>query len=67
VRKALTILAIAATISGCSGMVKKKQALEQEAISTAISLCRQFGHAEGTIEFTRCAEQRYMEVLTRRQ
>jgi hypothetical protein len=63
VRKALTIIALTATIGGCADLVKRKQALEQEAVSTAITLCKKFGHQQDTPAFTRCAEQRFDEYM----
>jgi len=62
-KKTLTILALAATLSGCADLVKRKQVLEQEAVSTAITLCKKFGHQQDTPAFTRCAEQRFDEYM----
>lgn len=42
---------------------KEKFSLEQRAITSAISLCKKFGHKEDTKEFTRCAEARYDEFM----
>jgi hypothetical protein len=64
-RKQITILAIAASLSGCAdmGFGKRGQAIEQEAASTAISLCKKFGHKPETKAFTLCAEQRFDEYM----
>ena len=62
-RETLTIIALTATIGGCADLVKRKQALEQEAVSTAITLCKKFGHQQDTPAFTRCAEQRFDEYM----
>lgn len=54
-------------ISGCAAgfqlSPKEKFSLEQRAITNAISLCKKFGHKENTVDFTRCAEQRYDEYM----
>jgi len=60
--RALTILALTATIGGCAGMVKT-QTLEQEAIDTAISLCKRFGHQPDTEQFIACAEKRFDDYM----
>lgn len=67
--KSATILALAATLSGCADMVttKRGQPLEQEAVSTAISLCKKFGHKPNTKEYTICVETRYDEVILNRR
>jgi hypothetical protein len=61
--KAVTLFVILTTLMGCADLVKRKQALEQEAVSTAITLCKKFGHQQDTPAFTRCAEQRFDEYM----
>jgi len=63
-KKTLAILLLAATIGGCSGMVSmNRQTLEQEAIDTAISLCKRFGHQPDTEQFIACAEKRFDDYM----
>jgi hypothetical protein len=63
VPKIATILVASVLLSGCADWAKRKQALEQEAVSTAITLCKKFGHQQDTPAFTRCAEQRFDEYM----
>ena len=56
------IIALAATIGGCADLVKT-QTLEQEAIDTAISLCKRFGHQPDTEQFIACAEKRFDDYM----
>ena len=67
--KAITTLAMAATISGCSGMIDlpKKRTLEQEAINVAVQLCKKFGHQPETKEFVECAENHFDEYINHRR
>lgn len=68
-KKALTIIALAATLSGCVDMVQmpKKRTLEQEAINVAVHLCKKFGHQPETKEFVECAESRFDEYVNHRR
>lgn len=62
VGKVIAIIALAATIGGCADLVKT-QTLEQEAIDTAISLCKRFGHQPDTEQFIACAEKRFDDYM----
>ena len=66
--KSVAAIIICSSLAGCvsmAGMLQPKEriALEQRAIRNAITLCKKFGHAEGSREFTRCAEERYDEFV----
>lgn len=65
--RTFTIVAclLAAGCADASFMFQQKEvvAVEQRAIRHSISLCKKFGHKEGSDEFTRCAEQRYDEYI----
>ena len=64
----LLVVLAALFLSACTPMfavakMKKELDLQQLALSNALKLCTKFGHAEGTPQFTRCAEQRYDEFI----
>ena len=67
--RAATILALAALLGGCAGMIDlpKKRTLEQEAINVAVTLCKKFGHQPETKEFIACAESRFDEYINHRR
>lgn len=64
--KNITAALLCIVLAGCTDLrfsAKERFTLEQRAIQSAIALCQKFGHKEDSVQFTRCAEQRYDEFL----